>query len=140
MVSVMDDVQAVLQASCDEIEILFPLASIEMILSKQDAELTWVDHNQIEYQKNTYSLYSMAELLSHCHHDREDYILLIRDAGENFAVMMEAIHGVIRLNETSFHLPSYLPRQPYIISCHILDGKLAYLIDFKQLAKQQKNI
>lgn len=141
MVKVMNDPQYVLKASCNNIQLLFPLTAIRMILSKDDEEMICHSCDEIEYKEETYDVISMAELLACKDKIEEDYVLLIQEKQRNIALAIAYIDGVIRVGNNTYDLPSYLPVQTYISKCHELeDGTLAYQIDINEMINENKCI
>lgn len=141
MVKVMSDSQNVLKASCNNIELLFPLTSIRMILSKEYIEMMFIHEDEIEYEHETYNVVSMAELLACKDKIEEDYVLLLQDKQQRIALTIPYIDGVICVGKNMYKLPTYLPAQTYITDCHVLeDGTLAYQIDVSELMKKNKRI
>lgn len=141
MVKDMSDPQYVLKASCNAIELLFPLTSIRMILSKDDQDFIFHSSNEVEYKEETYTVISMAKLLACKDKIEEDYVLLIQDGQRNIALTIAYIDGVIRVGNNTYDLPSYLPTQTYISKCHELeDGTLAYQIDINEMINENKCI
>lgn len=129
----------VLEATCGNFTLLFPLEMMKTILSKNDIQPSDKNKQCVIYEDVEYPFYSLSALFHRSPAKEELYAIVTQIEGKELIVYLEHIEMVRYLDKQVYALPSYMKidNLNYLKGCYLLeDNRIAYEIDFTKLVER----